>query len=103
VGRDVRRVAPRLREGPEAAVEQIAKLLPHYDHLDSLETTLKQTLDSELQKGGTDSVDAAAIRAKIEKLASDRRETQAREKAHADLRLRAVPAARASAAVGGGR
>ncbi|TAH34351.1 MAG: hypothetical protein EYC70_15500 [Planctomycetota bacterium] len=79
---------------PEKAVNEILKLLAHYDALDGQIVLQEDRLDEAIEKEGPDSSKARSIRKDIQRLEKEKKEALAREEKAADLGLKvASPAA----------
>lgn len=80
------------------AVRGILRCLNEYDTLDSLEAELRVRLEETLDKDGAKSPKVRALHRKIDAIAKDRAEVEAREHELLDLRLRPLKAAEDQAA-----
>lgn len=80
---------------PEAAIKEWLKLFTKFDHCDTMEQTLAERFDDELEKNGPKSLKLAAIKEDLERIRKEREKAIAKEKEVRDLGLKALETANA--------
>jgi len=83
---------------PEVAIKEWLKLFTKFDHCDTMEQTLAERFDDELEKNGPKSLKLAGIKEDLERIRKDREKAIAREKEVRDLDLKALETANAEGA-----
>ena len=87
------RLISREYEGdPRSAVRGLLRVLNEYDTIDSMERELRVRLEESLDDDGPDTPKARSLQRKLDRLAKQRAEAEAKEAKLADLRLRELPA-----------
>jgi hypothetical protein len=83
---------------PEVAIKEWLKLFTRFDHCDTMEQTLAERFDEELEKNGPKSLKLNELKADIERIRKEREKTLAKEKEVRDLGLKPLEAASAGTA-----
>jgi len=78
---------------PEVAIKEWLKLFTKFDHCDTMEATLAERFDDELEKNGPKSLKLAEIKADLERFRKEREKAVAKEKEVRDLGLKSLETA----------
>ena len=78
----------------EVAIKEWLKLFTKFDHCDTMEQTLAERFDEELEKNGPKSLKLAEIKADIERIRKEREKALAKEKEVRDLGLKPLETAK---------